>query len=237
MVDIPNAKPTEPKPEQQAPKPRAKKEIAKVELNATDPIDILLDKFGNATPDARKIAFLQIVSRHPADQWVKNTNPNAPDNKFLKNARGELIPYLTIARQLWLLDVLLLNPRWGEPKFVTERTPVSESIYVDQGGIQHRDVQTNECCIVTIPLTYYNHGYQQDITAWGTATVEMWRGNQKVELIHAKGVAMAKKSAIQSIGNLFGRTLDKSDDLEIRMDSSPFTREVAKNKLLEGIEQ
>jgi hypothetical protein len=235
-IEIPTPSVSEPTPAPTTTRAKKKEPPAELAKIKETPIDILLDKFDKYTDVQKQVAFLEVLSRQPPTQWLKNTDDSKPDNKFMKNKQtGKLIPYLDLHRMYWLSEVLLLNLRWGEPKFTFDHITQGEAFFVDQNGTQHRNLTTFDYCVVTIPLTYYNHGTQTDIVTSGVAAVETGRGNEQIHMVIPKALAEAKKSAMKSIGNIFGRSLDRSE-LVITEDDVPFTRAAAKQALMEGLE-
>ncbi len=218
MVDIPNVKPTEPKLESTETKPRAKKEIA---VQKPKPIDVLISEF--STSKEKQVAFLEVLSAQPPRQWLRNTDQNNPDNPFMKDRNGTLIPYLDVQRQWYVLDMLLMQPRLEILKYDVQQLVNDKGMYVSYA-------------VCTVRLHYIHHGLGQDTYIDGVAAEEIGKGNQKLSLVFPKLKTEAFKNAVKSIGNIFGRSLDTGDEFVITTEKSPFTREVAKNKLIEGIE-
>jgi hypothetical protein len=213
---------------------RAEVTVDTEKTNLTKPIDMLLADFGTYSEKQRQVAFLQLLSQQPPKAWVKNTDPNNPDNKYMKDSKGQLVPYMDVQRMWWIMDTLLLNPRLEILGFDTQQITRAEHFYTDQSGIQHREVDSKEYVICTVRLHYYNHGIGKDTYVDGVATAEVGQGNQKIELVHAKARSEAFKNAAKSIGNLLGRSLER-EELVITQETSPWTRESAKNKLMDGL--
>lgn len=211
---------------------KEEKKEEKITETREKPIDVLMGEFQKYTKTQRQVAFLEILSAQPPKSWVKNTDEKKPDNKYMKDAKGRLVPYIDISRMWWIMDTLLMNPRLEILSMKTERVVLEESVFTDQNGVQHKQYTSKDFSVCTVRLHYYHHGIELETYVDGIAAGEI-SGNQKVELVYPKVRAEAAKNAMKNIGNILGRSLDR-DDLVITQDSVPWTRKSAKEKLIGG---
>lgn len=195
------------------------------------PIDVLLEDFHIIPKEQRMAAWTALISQQPPPSWLKNTDPYNPDNKYLKDERGNLIPYMPIERVEFMFDKLLMNIRIevldiDHQSRVTKETITQSSDHIGN-PIQSRDVIYREIVVMKIRLHYFNWGIGGDSWTDGVATGEI-TGKQPVAVVHAKLKAEAVKNAAKSLGNIFGRRIGR-EDLIVTEDNTAFTGKASKH--------
>ena len=164
-------------------------------------------------------AWIEITSSQPPSAWVKNNNPQAPDNQFMKDGKGNLIPYMQIQTIEMLMDKFLMFPK----------------LKITNSGIGqiHTDKGQKSLAYMNVELEYFNHGLDAWSYTSGSASMEI-KGNFQWNLVFPKLKAEAFKNAAKSIGNLFGRRIGQADTVMTESTISIKKKDLIINELKAG---
>lgn len=199
-------------------------ELVEKEKTALKPIDIINGKGTDITPAQIEGAWVQLMSAQPPKKWLKNTNPQNPDNPFMKDSNGRLIPYMPIEMCENIMDKLLMQPQWK----ITNSGIGSVQSYDKKSGCSI----VKSLAFMNVELKYYNHGLKEWAYTAGTASMEI-SGNFQWNLAFPKLLAEAKKVACKSLGNIFGRRIGRED--MVVTEESISIKTSKKEEILNGI--
>lgn len=185
---------------------------------ALKPIDIInnIDKI--YTSEEIERAWVATMSAQPRKDWLKNIDPKNPDNKWMKDNDGKLIPYMPIEILEKLMDTLLMYPQLKILSSHCWQAQTENCLKT----LAHMDVE----------LKYFNHGINDWCYTSGTSSMEI-SGKQSWTLIFPKLKAEAYKNACKSIGNIFGRRIGRED--MIVTDETIVVKKSTKEKILESL--
>lgn len=192
-----------------------KKELV---VKKAKPIDIINNIDKDYTPAQVERAWVETLSTQAPKQWLKNVDKSKPDNPFMKDGKGNLIPYMPIEITEMLMDKLLMHPQWK----------ITNS---GLGQVQsEKGLRT--LAYMNVELKYFDHGLNDWCYESGTASMEV-SGNFQWSLVFPKLHAEAKKNACKSLGNLFGRRIGREDMVITEEQIS--VKKSAKEKVMEDL--